>query len=485
MEYDHPNSSGTDDDISPSHCDRIPIGGHYTVNGRSAVNSASYPRMQLDMESQIHQLEQEAYGSVLRAFKAQSDAISWEKEGLITELRKELRVSDDEHRELLTKVNADDIICRIREWRKAGENHTLFNVSQPMHDLLPSPTVSAPWKKQKTSQSVPLAFGAPIHGSHNQSNTAITQPSSAAAKWAPSFGAGGKKPKPGQQVPGLSSMMNTQYPSTGPTSRGVLSNNYGSSILLTNDHAEAARRDPLIGRKVMTRWPEDNNFYEAVITDFNPQEGRHALVYYRNTPKEAWEWVDLKEIPADDIRWVDEDPGLSHQSGLGVQGSGDENHVSAGTYPNSRRGNGAMMDQLEKELPPLQNGGVKKASDDIEILHTETLIKEVQKVLGANHPDLLEIGKAKKMLKEHEQALMDVISKLADASDSESDGVQRSPHGQSINGQQRWRNALYSGNSRGPCSEVDTRGGRANGSVMASGCPTASDNQQGDDIVDI
>lgn len=65
------------------------------------------------------------------------------------------------------------------------------------------------------------------------------------------------------------------------------------------------------------------------------------------------------------------------------------------------------------------------------------------------------------------------------------DGVQQSPHGQSIDGEQRWRNALYSGNSRGPCSEVETRGGRANGSVMASGCPTASDNQQDDDIVDI
>ena len=29
------------------------------------------------MEAQIHQLEQEAYTAVLRAFKAQSDAISW------------------------------------------------------------------------------------------------------------------------------------------------------------------------------------------------------------------------------------------------------------------------------------------------------------------------------------------------------------------------------------------------------------------------
>jgi hypothetical protein len=29
------------------------------------------------MEAQIHQLEQEAYCSVLRAFKAQSDTITW------------------------------------------------------------------------------------------------------------------------------------------------------------------------------------------------------------------------------------------------------------------------------------------------------------------------------------------------------------------------------------------------------------------------
>lgn len=30
-----------------------------------------------DMEGQIHLLEQEAYASVLRAFKAQSDALTW------------------------------------------------------------------------------------------------------------------------------------------------------------------------------------------------------------------------------------------------------------------------------------------------------------------------------------------------------------------------------------------------------------------------
>lgn len=33
---------------------------------------------------------------------------------MMTDLRRELRVSDDEHREILTRVNADETIRRIR-----------------------------------------------------------------------------------------------------------------------------------------------------------------------------------------------------------------------------------------------------------------------------------------------------------------------------------------------------------------------------------
>lgn len=36
-----------------------------------------------DMEVEIHILEQEAYCAVLRAFKAQSDAISWVSKSLL------------------------------------------------------------------------------------------------------------------------------------------------------------------------------------------------------------------------------------------------------------------------------------------------------------------------------------------------------------------------------------------------------------------
>ena len=73
--------AGTDDDLPPSHQNRMPRGGARVAgNGRPPVmGSVPYPRMmgETDMEAQMHQLEQEAYSSVLRAFKAQADAISW------------------------------------------------------------------------------------------------------------------------------------------------------------------------------------------------------------------------------------------------------------------------------------------------------------------------------------------------------------------------------------------------------------------------
>lgn len=48
----------------------------------------------------------------------------------------------------------------IREWRQTGcYQPARRSTSQPVHDILPSPTVSASRKKQKTSHSVlPFLF---------------------------------------------------------------------------------------------------------------------------------------------------------------------------------------------------------------------------------------------------------------------------------------------------------------------------------------
>lgn len=69
---------GTDDDLPPSHQGRYQRSARPAGNGRpSVLNSAPLSRVHNDMETQIHLIEQEAYSSILRAFKAQSDAITW------------------------------------------------------------------------------------------------------------------------------------------------------------------------------------------------------------------------------------------------------------------------------------------------------------------------------------------------------------------------------------------------------------------------
>lgn len=140
--------AGTDDDL-PSSQNRGLRGRSFSGNGRASAGPFPYARPHNDLESQVHLVEQEAYTGVLRAFKVQSDALSWviictlklmatfsvttacpvadfswklinthafvqEKESLISELRKELRVSDEEHRELLNKVNEDGAIRGMR-----------------------------------------------------------------------------------------------------------------------------------------------------------------------------------------------------------------------------------------------------------------------------------------------------------------------------------------------------------------------------------
>ena len=70
--------AGTDDDLPPPLQNRFARGSRVAGNVRSAVLSTTqFPMMYSDMETQIHHIEQEAYSSVLRAFKAQSDAITW------------------------------------------------------------------------------------------------------------------------------------------------------------------------------------------------------------------------------------------------------------------------------------------------------------------------------------------------------------------------------------------------------------------------
>lgn len=110
------DSSGTEDDL-PNHVrirnSRVVI----SESTRIPSGPASRENDLIDMNFQIHRLETEAYGAVMRAFCAQSESLTWGKETLMSDLRKELRLSDDEHREILGKINSDESIKALREWR--------------------------------------------------------------------------------------------------------------------------------------------------------------------------------------------------------------------------------------------------------------------------------------------------------------------------------------------------------------------------------
>ncbi|XP_010932666.1 protein EMSY-LIKE 4 isoform X3 [Elaeis guineensis] len=130
MEYLKNDSSGTDDDLPNHQIIQNSKGVLYSGAMRISSGPVSHGTDLVNMEFQIHRMEAEAYGAVLRAFIAQSDVLSWGKEGLISELRKELRVSDVEHREILGKINSDDSIKSIRELRKnADAQVTTMNAS--------------------------------------------------------------------------------------------------------------------------------------------------------------------------------------------------------------------------------------------------------------------------------------------------------------------------------------------------------------------
>ena len=84
------------------------------------------------------------------------------------------------------------------------------------------------------------------------------------------------------------------------------------------------------------------------------------------------------QISPEDIRWEGEDTGVPHKGGRSGPGRGFKKSMArGGAVAAAGRGRGTRKGQSKKDFPPSKNGIGKKALVDIEILHTDTLIKEV------------------------------------------------------------------------------------------------------------
>ncbi|WZZ42295.1 hypothetical protein YC2023_038554 [Brassica napus] len=158
---------------------------------------------------------------------------------------------------------------------------------------------------------------------------------------------------------------------------------HGSALEAPREELEA-QKITMILDQVREREREDENYSLPHFTDErNPEAvmfvaatGRHALVYDINAINETWEWVDLKEIPPEDIRWDEKRiVGVALNTGPG-SGSIRGNRRNQGHIG---RGRGPRIHQPRREfLPPptQQNGG--GGGDDIELFNTDLLVKEVR-----------------------------------------------------------------------------------------------------------
>ncbi|GJN33602.1 hypothetical protein PR202_gb22222 [Eleusine coracana subsp. coracana] len=304
--YDY-DTSGTDDDLPPTQHTGLRRRS-ISMNGRASAGALPFMRPHDDLEDQIHRVEQDAYTGVLRAFKVQSDAISWEKESLITELRKELRVSDEEHRELLNRVNEDGSIRRMRELRQGVVTPSgVHRGSRALYDAEPGPA-----KKPRTSHLIPsqsASLQSPVMPSHSVPS----------AKWGP-LSARGRRAKP---------------------------------------------------------------------------------------------------MAPEDIRWDLEDHGGINQDGWAPSGPLGRQPSNGGMVGASRV-RGRLSTNIKDYTPP-QNGIRTRIIDHIDIPNTENVVIEVERVLS--NPNMREIEKARKLLKDQEQSLLDAIARLDEASDTESEDM--------------------------------------------------------------
>ncbi|CAK8542897.1 unnamed protein product [Lathyrus sativus] len=139
---------------------------HATNNHRIADPSGM--RDVVNLEHHIHYMEIEAYSSMLKAFIAQSDLLTWGKEELLTELRKELNIADSEHGQILSKINSDESIRWIREQRKRASHSHAQGYIKANTSGCPSASIGNSVIRLKTPSSA--TFYAHNNMSHSQAS---------------------------------------------------------------------------------------------------------------------------------------------------------------------------------------------------------------------------------------------------------------------------------------------------------------------------
>lgn len=105
----------------------------------------------------FHKLEEDAYYAVLRALAV--NELDWDKEKLLTDLRKVLSITNDQHFQFLEEVTEDKLVTRLREAKNLAPEPQGVAAS---HDMPPPRQSSNPNRKPGRPSSAGLSPSPPI-----------------------------------------------------------------------------------------------------------------------------------------------------------------------------------------------------------------------------------------------------------------------------------------------------------------------------------
>ncbi|KAI5072772.1 hypothetical protein GOP47_0012878 [Adiantum capillus-veneris] len=438
-------------------------------------------------DQQLRKLEKEAYVAVLRAFTSQSEVITWRKEQLLVTLRQELRISDEQHLEVLRGMDSNAAPQQFRDQRLSEEEHG-GSMYAPNVDM-----VAASRKKPKTSHSLQANLPPPPMKSAFPSPPPPAPVTSHAKRAPPAGGSRSKKSKGGRQHANASSSKPLPFGGM-PPGEGLISG-----------------INPWVGKRVKIRWPEDNVFYEAVISDWDPEKDLHALVYEMNTEQETWEWVDLKELSSNDLQTIDgplvnvtgkNPPSNFGVGGRGTTGRGSKKGAGRNNLMSSYGGWGrpsskGPSNSLERSTPGIparnwktsnaENGLDSKGLKQLQVPSLEALVKQVDRI--AEEDDLAKIESIKRAAKEHEDMLRKALAEVGESSEEGESDEENVPfsHTHSVERERERRSRQDSRDQHGYDDEDDTAGDRDEGSdgepMAAHGgvASDADDHHDGDD----
>eukprot|EP00250_Pteridium_aquilinum_P006770 c16613_g1_i1 orf=446-1897(-) len=410
MDYERSSSSGADD-LPPSQRGRAAREGQFSGNARAGYSSGHYERLPAS-DQYLRKLERDAYVAILRAFTAQSGAMTWHKERLMVTLRQELRISDDLHLEILEEMTFNSA-PRERDEEVA-----------PMYvpDVEPRRGATQPGSRKKP-KSTHVSQASLAHPMLKSGLPPPTFSPTSTGKQAQIVGESkSKKSRGGRQK------------QTGWT----VESRMPSLVGLSAGEGLAPGFSPWVGKRVKLRWPEDNTFYEAVITKYKPDKDLHAFVYDIGTKNETREWVDLKKLAPTDLQIVDETNegpppptatanltlGKRRMAGRGTRrGRGRIGPLSpvgrgrsASKGPaNASKGSALGFPSRNRKASMPEDGLDMKGIKHIQLKPLDDLVKQVDKI--DQEDDLAKVQSVIRTAKEHEEMLRKALAEVGESSE--------------------------------------------------------------------